>query len=199
MRTRLASLPPHGWILLGSGAVIALLAAAHTINRLTFDSDLLRLDLEANVPTWASSLWFGVAGLACLALGAAERRGLWAGLGALVLLLSLDEVAGMHERLSADLGATAAEWVVQPVAGLATIALLAGVGRTAGGTAQRLLLAAAAALVLGHLAELATPAPEEGPVAAALKVVEESLEMLVAAFVLAAAAARGRPARAPLT
>jgi hypothetical protein len=172
-----------------SGAAIALLAAAHAINRVTFDSDLLRLDLEANVPTWASSMLFGLAGLASVVVGAAARQRLWIGLGALVLALSIDELAALHERLSGQLGADAAEWIVQPLAGLAAIALLVAVGRQAGGSVQRLLLAAVAALVLGHLAELATPAPEEGPVAAALKILEESLEMLVAAFVLGAAVA----------
>jgi hypothetical protein len=189
LRAPLRSLAPHGWILVASGAAIALLAAAHVINRVTFDSDLLRLDLEANVPTWASSMLFGLAGLACVVVGAAAHRSLWVGLGALVLALSVDELAGLHERLSGELGATAAEWIVQPLAGLAAIVLLVAAGRQSGGSAQRLLLAAVAALVLGHLAELATPAPEEGPVAAVLKIVEESLEMLVAAFVLAAAVA----------
>jgi hypothetical protein len=185
-------LAPQTWILVVSGGLIALLAVAHVGNRATVDSDLLRLDLEGNVPTWASSLMFGIAGLACLGVSAAGRRGraLWAGVGALALALSLDETAALHERLSADIGATSAEWIVQPLVGLAAIALLLAAGRQTGGPAQRLLLAAAGALVLGHLAELATPAPEEGAVAAALKIVEESLEMLVAALVLAAAAAR---------
>jgi hypothetical protein len=153
------------------------------VNRVTFDSDMLRLDLEANVPTWASSLLFGLAGIACIAAG-------WAGVGALALALSLDEVATLHERLSADIGATAAEWVVQPLVGLAAIALLLLTGTRASGAARGLLWAAAAALVLGHLAELATPAPEEGALAAGLKIVEESLELMVAAFLLAAATAQ---------
>jgi hypothetical protein len=183
---------PHEWIVVASGATIALLVAAHVVNRLTVDSDLLRLDAEANLPTWASSGLFGLAGLAWLAVAAAERseRRLRATLGALLLVLSLDELATLHERLSAEIGASTAEWIVQPLAGLAAIALLVAAGRRAGATARRLLLAALGALVLGHLAELATPAPEEGPVAAALKIVEESLEMLVGAFALAAAAAR---------
>jgi hypothetical protein len=192
VRGRLRSLAPETWVLAASGGLIALLVVLHVGNRATIDSDLLRLDLEANVPTWASSLLFGLAGLACLGVSATRRRGrrLWAGVGALALALSLDETAALHERLSADIGSTSAEWIVQPLVGLAAIALLLAAGRQAGGPAQRLLLAAAGALVLGHLAELATPAPEEGALAAALKIVEESFEMLVAAFVLAAAAAR---------
>jgi len=87
--------------------------------------------------------------------------------GALLLVLSLDELATLHERLSAEIGATTAEWIVQPLPGLVAIALLVGAGRQAGGAAQRLLVAAVGALVLGHLAELATPAPEQGPAAAA--------------------------------
>jgi hypothetical protein len=186
---------PHEWILAASCAAITLLALAHVVNRLTVDADLLRLDAEANLPTWASSLQFGLAGIACLALAATERAGgwRWAAVGALLLLLSLDESATLHERLSAEVGATTAEWVVQPLAGLVAIVVLVGAGRQAGGVARRLLLVAVGALVLGHLAELATPAPEQGPVAAALKIVEESLEMLVAALVLAAAAARAAP------
>jgi hypothetical protein len=186
---------PHGWILAASCCAIALLALAHVVNRLTVDVELLRLDAEANLPTWASSLQFGLAGIACLALVATDRvrRWWWAAVGALLLLLSLDEFATLHERLSAEIGAATAEWFVQPLAGIVAIVVLVSAGRRAGGATQRLLMAAVGALVLAHLAELATPAPEQGAVAAALKVVEESLEMLVGAFVLAAAVAHAAP------
>ncbi|MGI8779092.1 MAG: hypothetical protein ACR2L8_02780, partial [Solirubrobacteraceae bacterium] len=172
--------------------IIASLALVHVVNRVTVDSDLLRLDTEANLPTWASSLQFGLAGIACLLVAAADRggRGRWSGVSALLLVLSLDELATLHERLSAEIGAAVAEWIVQPLAGLAAIALLVAAGRQAGGVTRQLLLAAVGTLVAGHLAELATPAPEEGLVAAALKIVEESLEMLMGALVLAAATGR---------
>lgn len=183
---------PHGRLLAISVAGIVVLATAHVIDRLTIDADLLRLDLEANLPTWFSSLQFGLAGVASLLLGgsrAPERR-LWTAVGVLMLLLSLDELATLHERISAQIGADPAELVVQPLIGLAVIALLLDTAWRTGGVARVLLVAAVGALVLGHLAELATPAPEEGPVAAALKIVEESFEMLLAALVLSAAAAR---------
>jgi hypothetical protein len=200
-RVEQARSAPQWRVIAVSGSIIALLVAVHVANRLTVNAELLRLDAEANLPTWFSSLQFALAGAACLAVAVARRRASWPWglLGALMVLLSLDEVATLHERLSAQVGGTLAEVVIQPVAGLAVIALFVVVGRRAERTARRLLLAAAAALLLGHAAELATPPPEEGHVAAALKIAEESFEMMLGALVLAAAVAGPRhPAPPPL-
>jgi hypothetical protein len=190
--TRLRPKTLHWRIVTVGVAVIGLLAAAHVVNRYVSDGRLFRVDAEANVPTWGSSFQFGLAGLACLgvAAGGPDRR-LWTALGLLMLFFSLDEIATLHELLSAEIGSSTAEWIVQPPIGATVIALLLIAGRRARGPAGPLLLAAACALVLGHLSGLATPGTERGPVAAVIKVFEESFEMLLGTFVLAAAAARG--------
>jgi hypothetical protein len=181
----------HHRLLRACCALIVALVALHVADRLTVDTPILRLDVEANIPTWASSVLFALAGVAWAMLARLERgRRTWALLGALLIALSADEIATLHERLSGRTGAELAELLVQPAVGLAVIALFVVVSRGLHPTARGLLLAAAAALVLGHLAELATPAPEEGPVAAALKILEETFEMLLAALALTAAAAQ---------
>ena len=63
-----------------------------------------QLDNEGNIPTWYSSLILAFNGLLLLLLGPATRRaGLpdgsyWSVLGAVFLLLSLDETAALHEK-----------------------------------------------------------------------------------------------------
>jgi hypothetical protein len=63
---------------------------------------LFWVDAEANVPTWFSSslLLASAIGLAIVAMTHLHRRGLavqWAVLALLLLLLAIDEVAGIHE------------------------------------------------------------------------------------------------------
>lgn len=69
---------------------------------------LFSLSHEGNVPTWYSSLLAGGAGvLLGLAARAAESRRLaWWGLAAGFMLISMDEVVGLHEGVSSlfDLG-----------------------------------------------------------------------------------------------
>jgi hypothetical protein len=64
-----------------------------------------QLDLaeEVNLATWWSSAILGLAALAAFAVGACERRGRrlgWCAAGALLVLLSADEVAQVHESLA---------------------------------------------------------------------------------------------------
>ncbi len=74
---------------------------------------LFDLDGEKNIPTWYTSLLWAIA--AGLALVAARRgfsqdavlRWSWTLLGCVFLLLSLDEVASLHERLLGLAGAAA--------------------------------------------------------------------------------------------
>jgi hypothetical protein len=66
---------------------------------------LFDVNSEANVPSWFSSLLLAGGALAAGLVAAMVRRvggrdaRHWAGLAALLLLLSLDEVAALHERL----------------------------------------------------------------------------------------------------
>jgi hypothetical protein len=66
---------------------------------------LFDVNSEGNVPSWFSSLLLAGGALAAGLVAAMVRRvggrdaGHWAGLAAVLLLLSLDEVAALHERL----------------------------------------------------------------------------------------------------
>ncbi len=72
---------------------------------------LFDVNSESNVPTWFSSLLlFGDALFAGLIAAMVRRAGgrdarHWAGLAVVLLLLSLDEVAALHERLQGPAGA----------------------------------------------------------------------------------------------
>jgi hypothetical protein len=124
---------------------------------------LFDINSEANVPSWFSSLLLGGGALLAGLLAAMVRRtggrdtGYWAGLAAVLLLLSLDEVAALHERLrgpaAAALGDAArgplrVAWVVPGVllALVVGVAFAGFVARLPGGT-RRLVVAAAALYV----------------------------------------------------
>lgn len=71
---------------------------------------LFDVNIESNVPTWYSSaLLLGCAVLAGLLAALARRAGsrdagAWTGLAAVLALLSLDEIAVLHERLGGPAG-----------------------------------------------------------------------------------------------
>lgn len=72
-------------------------------------SPLVDLDNEANLPTWFSSAQLLAAGLISFLIhvdrrGAGEKFAVhWVGLGFVMLYLSLDETAGLHELMSLPL------------------------------------------------------------------------------------------------
>jgi len=175
---------------------------------------LFDVNAEANVPTW-----FTVA-LLVLAAGAAAAAGLVASrsapraarfflaLAVVLLLLSLDELAGLHERLGA-LGAAVTSgsalhfaWVVPgaALAGLLLVALLVG-GRSVPRTVRRQLAVALAIYLTGALLVEAVSGQvlvARGDRAAYLLVtgVEELLEMLGVLLVLRAVLGSVRAQRA---
>jgi hypothetical protein len=75
----------------------------HVVNRASgLDKRLFDLDLEANLPTWLSSIqFFGVAlGAALLSRQSAGRRVLaWRIFALLFVFLSIDEAAQIHEEI----------------------------------------------------------------------------------------------------
>jgi hypothetical protein len=126
---------------------------------------LFDVNSEANVPSWFSSLLLGGCALAAGLLAALQRRaggrdaGHWVGLAAVLLLLSLDEVAALHERLrgpaaavlgNAGRGPLRFAWVLPGVLlALAVGAVFLGfVARLPVGT-RRLVVAAAGLYLAG--------------------------------------------------
>ncbi|UOY03602.1 hypothetical protein [Blastococcus sp. PRF04-17] len=165
---------------------------------------LFDVNSEANVPTWFSVALLAAAGAAAVGPGllsrsaAPGRSRFFLGLAVVLLLLSLDEMAGIHERLGA-LGAVVAGgsglhfvWVVPGAA--AAVLLLAGLvlgGRSLPSLIRRRLSFAAAVYLTGALVVEAV----SGQVLAAhgdragylvVTAVEELLEMLGVVLVLRA-------------
>lgn len=79
---------------------------------------LFDLGSEQNLPTWFSSLIWGLAAASawqCARHEDGAQRGLWAAVAAVLLLLSIDEVATIHERASriidTELPASLRHWI----------------------------------------------------------------------------------------
>ncbi len=199
-----------------AGVLVAVDAAA----RLTFTGRAhvetpplcwFNASVEASVPTWFSVAMMLAAGVGCLRGGASPRRA-WRTLGILFVYLAIDDLLGLHERISALLhhamggfdGVYVWVWTLAPV--FAVVALVATVvilraAETA--PAQRVLLLAAfglLAVALGlEAAEnsvLTSPLRPRGiPLLTYTQVLEEALEMV--GPVLLVAACWPAPARLP--
>ena len=78
---------------------------------------VIDLDAEGNLPTWFSSFQLALIAISLWALGARMReshrpsRRFLRGCGGFFLLLSIDETAMMHERITASLGSRYIDWV----------------------------------------------------------------------------------------
>jgi hypothetical protein len=88
-----------GWMLAAAGVVVLL----HIANELTgANKRLFDLDKEQNLPTWLSSVQLFAAGL-CAWLSSLRAPGrerlAWRGLAAILMFLSLDELALIHEEV----------------------------------------------------------------------------------------------------
>lgn len=178
---------------------------------------LVNVNGEANLPTWWNAtlllmIAFGAAVARTLEHETAPRRA-WLTVAAVGVLLSLDEVAGLHERLSAPVKATGLAvptyaWVVPGVviaAIGATVLVVVGRGLP-GGTRRRLLLALVLYLVgaLGVEAINGTLLDADRLIYYLVgTTVEETIEMsacvLAIGAIAAAVASRLPQARPPVT
>src|SRR5688500_7329223 len=88
------------WRVLAGGVLAAgILILLHGINAVTGEGQILDLNVEQNIPSWATTFAFTVAGLLSLGLGACGREYRpWLFIGLLMLAFSLDDVAMLHER-----------------------------------------------------------------------------------------------------
>lgn len=177
----------------GVVAAIALLAGSflvlHGANRVTFDFELLRIG-EQTLWTWVTSMLFAASALTAFGFMALQRPGArwpWGAVGGLMLVLSADEVAAVHERLEAEAGSGFSFFVLQPLIALAAVVLFVRLMRALEHDARVWVGLAAGALVL---AQAGSTISAELELARALNtgqaIAEELLEMLVPAFILAA-------------
>ena len=172
---------------------IALLAASflalHGLNRLTVDVELLRIG-EQTLWTWVTSTLFAAAALSSLGFMALQRPGRrwpWAAVAGLMLALSADEVATIHERLEADGGSQFSFFLLQPLIALVAVALFVRLMRALERDARVWIALAAGALLLAQAGStLSAEAQLPHAVNVAQAIAEELLEMLVPAFILAA-------------
>ena len=150
---------------------------------------LWNLDAEANIPVWWSAvLLLTVSGLAAALAWADEERSrapLWLLAAAVLAFLSLDEVAGLHERLgdaiTADDG-NIRQWVL--VLGPVLLVLVAILARLLGALSsrERILAAAAVGFYVLALAVEALSIWDEGGREYVAVAVEENSEMLASAL-----------------
>ena len=171
------------------GALAASFLALHGLNRVTVDIEILRIG-EQTLWTWVTSTLFAASAVAALGFMALQRPGRrwpWGAVAGLMLALSADEVATIHERLEADAGSDFSFFLLQPLIALAAVALFVRLMRAVDRDARVWITLAAAALVL---AQAGSTLSAEGDlpkgVNTAQAITEELLEMLVPAFILAA-------------
>lgn len=205
-RVRLAVSPRRVTrVLLLAVVALTLASAAGQVSKYVFDHGrlaglvpLFSVGEERNVPTWFSSATclLAAAGLATIAAGARRAENRWAvhwiGLAVLLLALSIDETAELHERAVRALTRSGAAWPLAAGgfgAGLALVyrrflgALPARTRRDFVLAALSLAAALGLELVASQVAHAlafgpATPRARETPLFALLTSVEELLEML---------------------
>jgi hypothetical protein len=188
-------------ILLLVVAALTLASAAGQVSKYAFDRGrlgglvpLFSVREERNVPTWFSSATClaAAAALATIASGARRTEDRWArhwtGLATLLLALSVDETAELHERAVRAFTRSETTWPL--AAGAIAVGLALAYRQFYGALPPRTrrdfglaALAVAGALGLALVASQIGPAPvtpraRETPIVALLTSVEELLEML---------------------
>jgi len=167
-------------------AAVAVLVAVHVLDRLTVESQFLDLNGEQNLQSWASTFAFSLAGI--LALGAGLEHRIWLAVGAIMLALSIDDVAMLHERMEEHVDGGVALLLIEPLAALAVLAVFALAARTVHGLSRALLIGGLVALVVAQGTSSAGFLRDELDLPLALLVVvEETAELLVGVLVAAAA------------
>ena len=177
-------------------AVAVLFVGLHLVNVTTVDGRFFRIDQEQNLFTWISSVLFGLAAAssAAWAFAHGSARTPWVLLALLLSVLSIDEVAMVHERLESSADSRLSFLVLQPLLAACAVWLLVTIMRGIDRAERPLVAAAIAALCLAQAGSIAASELDlAGPVAAAQGIVEEVLELLVPGFVLAATLPRVGP------
>jgi hypothetical protein len=172
-------------------ALEAVLVLLHGANRLALgDGHFLALDAEKNLPTWFSSSIFMLAAVSWLLLASrrAEGRRFFGAIGLLLLALSLDEAAEIHDRIEhlADFRVAMLGW--EPLLAVLVIWLFIQAYRRLGARSRLLVVCGAVCLGSAQFTSALNGTIDFfylGEVA--LGVAEEWLEMLTATFLLAAA------------
>jgi hypothetical protein len=192
LRERFAALPLTWKVVTVLVALEAVLVLLHGANKLALgDGHFLALDAEKNLPTWFSSSIFCLAAASWLLLAAHRREEggrFFAAIGLLLLALSLDEAAEIHDRVEdmADFRVAVLGW--EPLLAVLVIWLFVRAYRQLGPRSRLLVLCGAACLGGAQFVSALNGTVDFfylGEVG--LGVAEEWLEMLTATFLLGAA------------
>ena len=146
------TLAPRLWLAAGALLIVHLVAVTlffgGWLDCSYWQIEILDLDAEESFGTWfAAVILLQAARLLHLQAQAADRlRGWWLVLAAGFCVLSVDEVAGMHEYLNTSLGDTSWTLVGAVGAGLVGVAFLPCLARLERGTRNRFVVAGLAYL-----------------------------------------------------
>jgi hypothetical protein len=181
-------------VLMAGLALQVVLVVLHGVNKeLLSDANFLALDKDNNLPSWTTTALFAIAGVTygLLAWLRPSARIPLAGLGALALLLSLEQTAQIHTRVEEDLG-DAATIALQTLAAMGVVGVVAFAARALPALSNALLFAAIAAIALSQGSSLANSEfelPYWGIVL--FQTLEEVGEMTTAVLLIAAAVGPG--------
>ena len=161
----------------------------HLVNDATAELQFFDMNDESNLPTWWSSFVFTVAGLLALFVGLPDRaQRPWVLLGVLMLLLGLDDIATLHERMETQLGGTAAILVLEPLIALAIFFIFVSVARITHGFSRWCIVGGLVALVVAQASSSLDFVHDTIPLdRTLLTVFEEGAEDLFGVLIIAAA------------
>lgn len=178
-------------LVLGVLVAEACLLVAHVVNHATVQNRIVDFDEESNLPTWLSSSQFLLAAVAAfVGVAWSERRSAqiaWASVAIFALVMSIDEVAVLHEEVGTRLGDKTTLSVVQPAAALVALGLLLGAASVVARSAARALGRAATALVVSQASATFAGLYGTGDALFALETVEDFTEVLTGTFLFVAA------------
>ena len=171
---------------------VALAALVVVLDRLTSvlgGGEVLDAGGEQNLVTWLTSMSFAAAAAASFAAASlGEGRPLaWFSIAAFAGLLSLDEIAMLHERTEEELGGQVIVDYVEPVIAVVALALGVYAARVVSARERAMLLCAVSTLAAAVFVGAANSDSISTFVANGLSVLEEALELMVPFFILAAA------------
>ena len=179
--------------LLLSVGFAAVVTGLHIINALFIEGELFNFSEDWNVPTFASTFLFAVAGLGALVTaratpaGAPERR-VWLGVGVVMLAFAVEATVDLHTRLEEVGDLQTLVLVMIPIVALALTLVIAGPLVRLPPPLPLLLIGAGALIVLTQaVGALDSTIEIEGYPRDLLILIEEVGELLSPCLALAAA------------